>query len=67
MRKVLETSVLMLDKYGRATANNHQAEQYRISVYFDYEQDNHHVQFKADDDRRSIAESLRDLAVLIDK
>lgn len=37
----------------------------RISVYFDYEKDNHHIQFPDDIDRESIAALFHELAELI--
>ena len=60
--KVLEIRTLRLDKNGGQTKKYDKGNKLRFSVYFDYEKDNHHVQFPERAERHIVATLLRELS-----
>jgi len=65
MDTVKEIRLSRFDKWGDLTALEKEAVETRISVFFDYEGDNHHIQFESGCEREEIAELLIDLSTLI--
>lgn len=62
MDKVIEITARRLDKWGSPTTGKAKGNKVRISVYIDYEEDNHHVQFPEGAHRGEVADALRDLS-----
>jgi len=62
MEKVLDVMVLHLDKWGAETKKKEDVDDFRISIFFDYDRDNHHIQFEKGMDRKEISRKLHDLA-----
>ena len=62
---VIEVETKWLDKWGDITKLNAEGNTWRISVYFDYDEDNHHIQFPQKADRKTVANLLFNLAELI--
>jgi len=64
---VIEIRNLRLDKWGCQTNEKAEGNQLRLSIYFDYRKDNHHIQFPEGADRSTVVKALRSLADLISK
>ena len=62
---VLEIAALRFDKWGNQTKQKAEGNKIRLSVFFDYQNDNHHVQFSEGADRRTVINALENLISLI--
>ena len=62
---VLEIVALRLDKWGDQTKQKAEGNKIRLSVFFDYQNDNHHVQFPEGADRWEVINALEKLKSLI--
>jgi len=62
MDKVIEVEALRLDEWGDQTKIRAIGNKFRISIYFDYKNDNHHIQFLEGADRKTVGDLLHNLA-----
>jgi len=60
--KVIHIKCLKFDKHGAQTEIVEEIEEFRISIFFDYESDNHHIQFKKGISRKEIRLLFHNLA-----
>lgn len=65
MEDLKEIKFRYFNKEGVPITTLKEAKAIRLSVYFDYDQDNHHVQIELNADRATIANSLIKLSRLI--
>ncbi len=61
----MDVITLYFDQYGSPSGRKG-AKTIQLSVYFDHEMDNHHIQFSVDAEKRDIAKALRNLSQLIE-
>jgi len=63
---LIECKLRTFGKYGEVEKEQ-EMEYYRLSFYFDYDMDNHHIQFPRDAHKVEVARYLRALADRIDR
>lgn len=63
--KVIDVTAIARDSRGNIVQNPKDAETFRISIYFDYFKDNHHIQFKKGITRDELVRQLGNLIELI--
>jgi hypothetical protein len=64
MNKLKEINVIATDKYGGKSI---EPISFRISIYFDYDQDNHHIEIMQGASKYNTITALRNLIRLIEK
>ena len=62
MEKVIDVMVLHLDKWGLPTEKKEDVDDFRISIFCDYDSNNHHIQFKKGADRMEVGKRLHEMA-----
>jgi hypothetical protein len=64
---VIEVSATARDTIGEVVTSPRWADTFRISIYFDYFQDNYHIQFKKGTNRNDVIKYLNNLISLIEE